>query len=242
MEGNWTVVEFDCGDDLQPPIPGSVITMEFVGERVSGNAGVNRYSASLVDGNLGPIASTMMAGPPELMEQESRFLALLDRCDGLLVEDDLLRLSTGGRDIATLARRSDQLTGIKWQLSGYDNGSGGFVSSLITQLVTAEFNEDGSVSGSGGCNRYRATYQVEKSSLSFGPAMSTRMACPDIGIMEQETRYFALLERVRSYKHADNHGQAGLEMFDEYEIRILSLVVASKEPDRPGTGHVDSNV
>ena len=84
MEGNWMVIEFGHGDDLQPPLPGSVITMEFVGDRVSGSAGVNRYSASIVDGNLGPIASTMMAGPTELMEQESRFLALLERCDGML--------------------------------------------------------------------------------------------------------------------------------------------------------------
>ncbi len=242
MEGRWTVTEFGEGDEKVGPIPGSVITMEFVGNRVSGSAGVNRYSGSYVDGNFGPVTATMMAGPSDLMEQESRFLDLLNRCDGVLVDADVLRLSIGSRVIATLSRIRDELTGVKWQLSGYNNGVGGFVSSLITDLVTAEFSEDGSVFGSGGCNRYQASYRVDGVSMSFSPAMSTRMACSDDKIMEQETRYFALLEVVDTYKFADFQGRAGLEMYDENELRILSLVVAPKGVDGAGTEGDDRNV
>lgn len=45
--------------------------------------------------------------------------------------------------------------------------------------------ENGRMSGSVGCNRLGADYQYKNHSVSFGPVMSTRMACPDpIGRLE----------------------------------------------------------
>ncbi len=242
MEGNWTVIELGEGEEKVEAIPGSVITMEIVGEQVSGTSGVNRYSGSFVDGSFGPLATTMMAGPPDIMEQEARFLALLDRCDGARVEGDLLQLSIDGEIVIHLQRRQLELTGAKWQLSAHHNGAEGFISTLITELVTAEFSEDGRVFGSGGCNRYQATYQSEGDALLIDPAMSTRMACPDPEIMEQETHYFALLEMVRTYKFVDYQGRMGLEMYDGEELRILSFTPAPTVDEEVGTGLDDRNV
>lgn len=53
--------------------------------------------------------------------------------------------------------------------------------------------------GSGGCNRWSADYEVDaRERLRFGPIASTKMACAP-AVMEQETRFFDLLSRVRGY-------------------------------------------
>ena len=68
---------------------------------VSGGAGVNRFMGtwSLDEGVLvfGPLATTRMAGPPERMDLERRFLAVLEaRCTVLMTEDLLALTSDGG--------------------------------------------------------------------------------------------------------------------------------------------------
>lgn len=56
------------------------------------------------------------------------------------------------------------------------------------------------MSGSAGCNNYRATYEVDKDNISIGPAAATRMFCPKPGgIMEQEVQYLAALETASTY-------------------------------------------
>ena len=64
--------------------------------------------------------------------------------------------------------------------------------------VTARF-EDGTVSGSSGCNQYTTTYELDGSSLSLAPEIAaTRRACPDAE-MAVERAYFAALVDVASY-------------------------------------------
>lgn len=57
------------------------ITVNFEGDRLNGSAGCNNYMGTFTaDGDvliLGPLASTRMMCPPEIMEQEDRFLALM---------------------------------------------------------------------------------------------------------------------------------------------------------------------
>lgn len=58
---------------------GAEVTLEFHDGRLAGKAAINRYmgAGSIVDGRLevGMLATTLMAGPPELMEVERTFLA-----------------------------------------------------------------------------------------------------------------------------------------------------------------------
>ena len=58
--------------------------------------------------------------------------------------------------------------------------------------ITLAFEADGSVSGSGGCNRYVGQATLQGEQLIFAPLATTRMACPGAQ-MEQETRYLKLL-------------------------------------------------
>ncbi len=62
--------------------------------------------------------------------------------------------------------------------------------------ITMEFDRQGGVTGSGGCNRYGASYELDDG-FRFGPVRSTRMACPG-AIGENETRVFTAMRSVIS--------------------------------------------
>jgi heat shock protein HslJ len=70
-----------------PPRAGADVTMTFEAESVGGQAPVNTYSAGYTTTGsgaieLGPIASTLMAGEPDAMQAETEFFALLGAVDG----------------------------------------------------------------------------------------------------------------------------------------------------------------
>ena len=61
------------------------------------------------------------------------------------------------------------------------------------------FSEDGTVSGSSGCNSYQGAYRVDGSSIVIGPLASTLRACGEPGVMPQEQAFLAALASSRSY-------------------------------------------
>ena len=92
------------------------------------------------------------------------------------------------------------LEGSSWQVIGNNNGKQAVVSVIIATEITANFGEDGTLSGSAGCNNYNATYEVDGDNISIGPAAATRMFCPEPkGIMEQEVQYLTGLETASTY-------------------------------------------
>jgi len=57
------------------------------------------------------------------------------------------------------------------------------------------------VTGSGGCNNYFASYQVNGNSLTVGQPGATSRFCPDPpGVMEQETRFLAALQSAANFR------------------------------------------
>jgi len=89
---------------------------------------------------------------------------------------------------------SSSLVGANWKLT---NLNGEDVQAPIR--VTANFGADGSLSGSGGCNTYNASYETDGNSIFIGPAMSTMMAC-DEAIMAVEDAYMAALASAATYQ------------------------------------------
>ena len=65
----------------------------------------------------------------------------------------------------------------------------------ITLLLAA-----GQAAGSGGCNGYAGSYQVDRNSISFNTITSTKRACVDAPVTEQEGRYFQALETAGEYE------------------------------------------
>ena len=65
--------------------------------------------------------------------------------------------------------------------------------------ITIQFNTEGTVSGSSGCNQYSGTYTASGSSLTIDtPLASTMMMCAQ-PVMVQENAYQAALATVKAY-------------------------------------------
>lgn len=85
------------------------VTITFDADQVSGQAPVNRYFGPFTageDGSLefGALARTEMAGPPELMQAEEEYFALLDRVTAFDADEVQLTLRTGGEMLLSFAQ------------------------------------------------------------------------------------------------------------------------------------------
>lgn len=103
--GDWRLVLLQDGDVVFVPVSGSRITLSLSEDHTcNGSSGVNRYFGSCMasgDGYLswGPLASTRIAGPPELMNREFLYLSLLARADTWECLGNRLILSSRAEDV-----------------------------------------------------------------------------------------------------------------------------------------------
>lgn len=73
---------------------------------------------------------------------------------------------------------------------------------LADKVPTLAFGADGRASGHAGCNRFSGPYSHKGAALTFGPLISTRMACLGPGD-EQERRFLATLQKTTSAQVSD---------------------------------------
>ncbi len=90
------------------------------------------------------------------------------------------------------------LEGTYWVLQSLINQQGESQVALSETQVDAIF-EQGRVSGTDGCNRYSASFELDGDKLTIQPGMSTLMACPE-PIMGQAQLYQAALASASSYR------------------------------------------
>ncbi|MFN4142803.1 META domain-containing protein [Aestuariivirga sp.] len=81
------------------------------------------------------------------------------------------------------------LSGSEWAAAGEEGARVPFI----------RFGESGRVAGSGGCNRFRGSYQQSGDGLTFSPLAATRMACPP-EVMRRERAFFDMLSHVRGMR------------------------------------------
>jgi len=202
--GIWLLTELNGAE----PIAGTTLTAEFDQDgRVGGSSGCNSYNTTyVVDGNeltFGEqVASTMMACPDPIMRQEGEFhQALVDTATYEIKDDELILSDSSGNEVARFEVIDQSLGGSSWQVISYNNGKEAVVSVIIGTEITANFGEDGTMTGNAGCNNYSTKYETEGDKISIGTAEFTEMGClePE-GIMEQEQLYLAALETADTYK------------------------------------------
>lgn len=199
----WTVTELNG----QPPLPATNMTAEFNDEgMVSGSAGCNNYNSSYeVDGNqitIGLGMMTQMACIEAVNDQEKAYMGALEAATTFEVSEDGLILFDENFDVIVVYTAVSQgLAGSSWEVIAYNNGKGGVVSVIIDTQITANFDEDGQLTGNASCNNYFGAYEADEENISMGPFGTTRMACGEPeGIMEQESQYLAALETAATYK------------------------------------------
>ncbi|MAS12450.1 MAG: hypothetical protein CMH69_04020 [Nitratireductor sp.] len=107
----------------------------------------------------------------------------------------------------------------EWLVEDIDGG--GVMDRLRSTLT---LSEDGAVSGSGGCNRFRGNVKVEGASILFTPLASTNMACPP-AVMNQEQAFLNALGRARRFEIHQTFRK--LVLLDEEGKAILRLAEIS---------------
>lgn len=208
LEGTTWILRTLAG---APALPETVMTLSFEGGVAFGTDGCNRFRASYDVGDGGRfsvspgIASTLMACPEGVMAQAAAFSAALsDSATVRLDAAGLALLDGSGTVRATFLAQSRDLVGTDWVVTGYNNGREAVVSVLAGTELTASF-ATGTVSGSAGCNRYRATFEVDGDRIGIGPAAATRRLCAEPnGVMEQESHFLAALETAAKYRLEGN--------------------------------------
>jgi heat shock protein HslJ len=147
----------------------------------------------------------------------------------LLLAAPVLVQAQPGRDLSTVQR---VLAGIEWQLVSL--GPPGSEEKIVPGTTpSANFGEDGRVSGSTGCNGYGGTYEVRGETITIGRLVSTRRACLDQNANEQERRFLAALEAANRFRLSSNR----LAIFSDRARTVLNFVnSSSSDPDdRPPT-------
>ncbi|MCB8926789.1 MAG: META domain-containing protein [Ardenticatenaceae bacterium] len=112
------------------------------------------------------------------------------------------------------------LNGTSWLLEQF-GPEGEATAVLPDTTITLNFTDEG-VNGTAGCNSYFGDMTQAGSALSFGALGSTRMACPE-PIMQQENDYLAALGTVSTFSLAD--GQLTLQ----YEEGTLVFTAGTPE-------------
>ena len=205
----WIVTGYNNGKQAVVSVmAGTELTANFGGDgRLTGSAGCNDYTASYqTDGSkisIGPAASTKKACEQPVMDQETQYLAALATAATYRVDGNKLELRTADDALAATfmkaAAGSDALPGSSWIVTGYNNGKQAVVSTIVGTDLTANFGADGQLTGNGGCNTYSASYKIDGDKITIGPAVSTKKACEQ-AVMDQEQQYLAALSTAATYR------------------------------------------
>jgi len=211
----WQFVSMDG----RSPIEGSTITLAFHDEnQVSGSAGcrdyVGGYEASGDDIRFFWLAmmGDICAGPEALLEQEGQYTTSLGWATNYRLNEGQLEILTARGEVLVFEPLPEDanasLERSTWVLTAFieEKTAGGMdipllmpTNLLAETAITATF-EDGTVSGSAGCNTYFADYARDGSFLTCETPAATEMACRGpAGIMEQELSYLGFLEDVTVY-------------------------------------------
>ena len=211
-----------------PLVEGSTITLAFHNpHRVSGHAGCRDYVASYqASGDDIGFPSFAMMGSSEpcseaLLTQEGEYTTALGwATDYRLSEEPALSQPNGRLEILTARGEvlvfeplpqdaNASLEGTAWALLAFfaERAVEGMPAplpmpaDLLPDTEIAATFEGGAMSGSAGCNTYRAAYALNGPALDLEAAAATEMACVrPAGVMEQEQRYLRVLGGVATFR------------------------------------------
>lgn len=97
-------------------------------------------------------------------------------------------------------KKASSIIDQEWQVAHLDNKAPNDQAKL-----TLMFNKNGKLAGFSGCNRFGGSYTLEGAKLTIQQNMfSTRMACLNDDLMQQETQYLQLLATMTHAKLTDN--------------------------------------
>ena len=146
---------------------------------MAGSTGCNHYTGSYAAAGetleLGAVAATRMACAPPADAVERAFLAQLERVAGWRLEDDELVLVDDDDEEALRFREATPVG--DWEATAIRTATA-VASPLPGTTITARFADDGTLSGSAGCNSYRASYSTDRGTSRSAPPPRRRKRVP----------------------------------------------------------------
>jgi heat shock protein HslJ len=200
----WTLVAY--GDPANPTVVQGVtsLTAQFAADgTLTGFGGCNNYSGTYQAGTdgtmqIGALATTQMACA-EGMDQETAYLNALQTASSFSFTGQgqlQIKYVAGKEQVMVFAIGQKPLTATGWVLISMGDPTNPQRIPAGT-VITAEFLDDGSLSGSSGCNQYNASYTLQDAQMTLGPVSSTQMACATG--MDTEQSYLQALGTVQQY-------------------------------------------
>lgn len=208
--GSWKLTAYGPVDAPIPAVEGTTAGLTFNEDgTVTGSSGCNGLGGDYtVEGNqvtFGEFVSTLMACEDPIMAQEDAAHQVLTGIAAYEIEGEVLTI-TNNDSVLILTRGSfatEQPPGSvsllgAWKLTSY--GSGGTLASALPDAEAGLiFQEDGTLTGTSGCNEFGGTYTLEGDQITFSEVVSTLILC-DAPIMEQEEAMQQVLSETATYQ------------------------------------------
>lgn len=207
LVGSWKLTAYGPAAAPTPAVAGVDAGLTFNKDgTVSGTSGCNGLGGDYtVEGDkitFGEFVSTLMACDDPIMAQEDGAHKVMTGTAAYKIEGDTLTITKDDMVLiltrSTLTEESPaSLTG-SWKLTSY--GTTDVISSALANVEAGlTFNEDGTVTGTSGCNEFGGSYTVQGDQITFNEIVSTLMLC-DTPVMDQEEAIQQVLTETASYK------------------------------------------
>jgi polar amino acid transport system substrate-binding protein len=109
-----------------------------------------------------------------------------------------------------------------WILEGYlaNLDDAGLTDPLANVDVELTFQEEGNLSGNGGCNNFTGRYVTDGTAIAIREILATKLSCADpAGIMEQENTFLQLLDQTEEYR-----------INQDRKLEIIREVIENQQP------------
>lgn len=203
----WQLAALAVEGEMVAVPEGIVVTLTLADGAASGNGGCNEYRGSYtLDGSeltLGDVASTKMLCEGSAGEVESAYFANLASVSSWSSNGGQLTLGDAdGNAVLTFEPAAGApaqpaaIEGPTWVLQ--EQAVDGALAALPEGVLVTLALQGDRAGGSGGCNSYFTTYELDGNSISFSEIGSTLMYCEGPG-SDVETVYFTNLALVASW-------------------------------------------
>jgi heat shock protein HslJ len=186
-----------------PPTPGSALTLEIGGDKLSGSAGCNTYSGTVAHSNgdngsftVSQVTATnkSCATPTGVMGQEQAYLAALKTASAYTIESDSLFLydATHAPILSYVRSASLPLTSTLWRMTGYATGADALTPAPQDTSTLTVFSANGKVTGAMGSQTFNAPYKTSNDTITISTPQSA-------GDAAQLSAFLAALTAAKKY-------------------------------------------
>ena len=175
-------------------------TLRFDEDRLSASVGLNQMGGNyVIDGSkltFSPLFSTKMAGPPALMQAETRYAGALDKIRGFEISRDGKTLTLRGAQILTFERVNPMQNN---PLAGTWMATVAGMPGVVTNKSAVLKFTDKTIRVSVGLNKINGQYTTAGSKINITGLASTKMAGPP-ALMQRENALINALSGATDYQ------------------------------------------